>query len=195
MMNFLKNYCHITGGLAKDFGLSGFRIGICYTYNEEIRAAFSRIFGYLLQASTHTQYLLSKIFADEEWLDNFIMVTRRRLTKSYKAMVGTLKAIDVPVFEGQGTLMLWADFRKFLPENSMRGEDILWEEIFSECKWLITRGQQYLCTEPGWFRVMFTSQEWVSEELISAPFDALKERLIQWKEKRDGKLILAAPSM
>lgn len=48
MMNFLKNYCHITGGLAKDFGLSGFRIGICYTYNEEIRAAFSRIFGYLL---------------------------------------------------------------------------------------------------------------------------------------------------
>jgi aspartate/methionine/tyrosine aminotransferase len=65
MMNFLKNYCHITGGLAKDFGLSGFRIGICYTYNEEIRAAFSRIFGYLLQSSTHTQYLLSKIFADE----------------------------------------------------------------------------------------------------------------------------------
>lgn len=123
------------------------------------------------------------------------MVTRRRLTKSYKAMVGALKAIDVPVFEGQGTLMLWADFRKFLPENSFRGEDILWEEIFSECKWLITRGQQYLCTEPGWFRVMFTSQEWVSEELISAPFDALKERLIQWKEKREGKMIAAAPSM
>ena len=48
MSHFLKNYCHITGGLAKDFGLSGFRIGICYTYNEEIRAAFSRIFGYLL---------------------------------------------------------------------------------------------------------------------------------------------------
>ena len=89
--------------------------------------------------------------------------------------------------------MLWADFRNFLPEKSFRGEDILWEEMFTECKWLITRGQQYLCTEPGWFRVMFTSQEWVSEEQISAPFDALKERLIQWKEKRDAKALSCAP--
>ena len=40
---------------------------------------------------------------------------------------------------------------------------------------------------------MFTSQEWVSEETISAPFDALKERLIQWKEKRDSKCLAAAP--
>lgn len=195
MMHFLKNYCHITGGLAKDFGLSGFRIGICYTYNEEVRAAFSRIFGYLLQASTHSQYLMSKVFADEEWLENFITVIRRRLTKAYKSIVGALKAVDVPVFEGQGTLMLWADFRKFLPENSFRGEDLLWEELFTECKWLITRGQQYLCTEPGWFRVMFTSQEWVSEEQISAPFDALKERLIQWKIKRGAKYVGAAPTL
>lgn len=184
--NFLKNYCHITGGLAKDFGLSGFRIGICYTYNEELRTAFSRIFGYLLQASTHSQYLMRKVFEDEIWLENFISVVRRRLTKAYKSVTSALKAIDVPVFEGQGTLMLWADFRQFLPENSWAGEDQLWEELFTECKWLITRGQQYLCNEPGWFRVMFTSQEWHSEDKISAPFDALKERLIIWKEKRNS---------
>lgn len=81
--------------------------------------------------------------------------------------------------------MLWADFRQFLPENSWKGEDLVWEELFTECKWLITRGQQYLCTEPGWFRVMFTSQEWCGEEQISAPFEALKQRLIIWKQKRD----------
>ena len=34
--NYLKNCVHITGGLSKDFGLSGFRIGITYTLNEEI---------------------------------------------------------------------------------------------------------------------------------------------------------------
>lgn len=170
----MKNYCHITGGLAKDFGLSGFRIGICYTYNEEIRTAFSRIFGYLLQSSTHSQYLMKNVFEDEQWLENYITVVQRRLTIAYKSIVSALKAIDVPVFEGQGTLMLWADFRQFLPENSWEGEDKLWEELFTECKWLITRGQQYLCNEPGWFRVMFTSQEWHSEEKIPAPFEALK---------------------
>lgn len=131
---------------------------------------------------------MRKVFEDEEWLENYITVVRRRLTKAYKAIVSALKAIDVPVFEGQGTLMLWADFRKFLPQNNWDGEDQLWEELFTECKWLITRGQQYLCNEPGWFRVMFTSQEWHSEEQISAPFDALKERLIIWKQKRDSQL-------
>lgn len=84
---------------------------------------------------------MSKVFADEAWLEDFIGVLRRRLTKAYKSIVGALKAIDIPVFEGQGTLMLWADFRKFLPENTFHGEDLLWEEIFTECKWLITRGQ------------------------------------------------------
>lgn len=81
--------------------------------------------------------------------------------------------------------MLWADFRQFLPENSWAGEDKLWEELFTECKWLITRGQQYLCNEPGWFRVMFTSQEWHSEEKISAPFEVLQQRLVLWKQKRE----------
>lgn len=136
---------------------------------------------------------MRKVFEDEVWLENYIKVVQRRLTKAYKAIVGALTAVNVPVFEGQGTLMLWADFRDCLPEQSWKGEDALWEELFTECKWLITRGQQYLCQEPGWFRVMFTSQEWHSEEQISAPFEALKQRLIIWKQKRDTKEYAADP--
>jgi len=39
---------------------------------------------------------------------------------------------------------------------------------------------------------MFTSQEWISEEKISVPFDALKERLIKWKAIRDAKSLECA---
>ena len=81
---------HITGGLSKDFGLSGFRIGITYTYNEEIRQGFSRVYGYLLNASTHTQYLVAKIFEDEAWLEQYLAVVRKRLTLSHHAIVDAL---------------------------------------------------------------------------------------------------------
>ena len=54
---------------------------------------------------------MRKVFEDEIWLENFITVIRRRLTKAYNSICDALRAIDVPVFEGQGTLMLWADFR------------------------------------------------------------------------------------
>ena len=30
---YLENYVHITGGLSKDFGISGFRVGVIYTLN------------------------------------------------------------------------------------------------------------------------------------------------------------------
>ena len=98
--HYLKNYIHITGGLSKDFGMSGFRIGITYTCNEEIRQGFTRVYGYLLNASTHTQYLVAKVFGDEAWLERYISVVRRRITISHEAVVDALKAIDVPVFEG-----------------------------------------------------------------------------------------------
>jgi len=29
---------HIVGGLSKDFGMSGFRVGICYSKNKELMA-------------------------------------------------------------------------------------------------------------------------------------------------------------
>jgi len=114
--HYLRNYIHITGGLSKDFGLSGFRIGIVYTLNEEIQQGFSRVYGYLLNASTHTQYLVAKIFGDEAWLEKYIKLVRKRLTISNAAVVDALKAIDVPCFEGEGTLSVWADFRSYLKE-------------------------------------------------------------------------------
>jgi len=32
---------HIVGGLSKDFGMSGFRVGICYTKNKDVIKALS----------------------------------------------------------------------------------------------------------------------------------------------------------
>ena len=85
--------------------------------------------------------MVAKIFGDKAWLEKYIKLVRKRLTISNAAVVDALKAIDVPCFEGAGTLSVWADFRKYLKAQTWEAEGELWEELFNECKWLITKGE------------------------------------------------------
>jgi len=52
-LHYLENYVHIVGGLSKDFGISGFRVGIIYTRNQDIMN-ISFGFQYLHQCSHQT---------------------------------------------------------------------------------------------------------------------------------------------
>lgn len=51
---------------------------------------------------------------------------------------------------------------------------------------MIKRGREYATTEPGWFCVMLTSQDFHDEETMGAPFEELKKRLAQWKEQSEA---------
>ena len=46
------------------------------------------------------------------------------------ALKDALDAINVPMLPAQGTLMVWADFRKYLKDNSWEAELNLWMELF-----------------------------------------------------------------
>lgn len=72
LKHYLNNYVHIIGGLSKDFGVSGMRIGIIYTHNEDILAANRSVYGYLQNVSAHTQYFVQRAFEDEKWLKDFV---------------------------------------------------------------------------------------------------------------------------
>lgn len=122
-LNWLQNQIHITGGLSKDFGINGFAVGFIYTQNEDILAASRSTFGMLHQVSSHTQFLLQKILEDDKWLDNYVKMAKKRLTISKTAFKGALKAADIPLFESQGTLMGWVDFRAFLREKTWEAEN------------------------------------------------------------------------
>ena len=62
LKSYLENYVHITGGLSKDFGISGFRVGVIYSRNGDVLSASRGLFGYMHNISSHTQYLLAKTF-------------------------------------------------------------------------------------------------------------------------------------
>lgn len=111
-----------------------------YTRNQEVLNVSKGLFGYMHNISSHTQYLLAKTFEDEKWIDNYVKTYRTRLTKLHTALKNALKRADISLFESQGTMMAWADFRKLLKEPTWEAEDQLWDELFKKCKWLVTRG-------------------------------------------------------
>ena len=107
---------HIVGGLSKDFGISGFRVGIAYSKNENVIKGMAGI-GYFEGVSNVTQYVLNQVLSDEVWLASYIETNRKRIKESFELLREALAEIDVTLYESQGTLMAWADFRSCLPEN------------------------------------------------------------------------------
>jgi aspartate/methionine/tyrosine aminotransferase len=94
---------------------------------------------------------------DEKWLENYIQTYRERLSANFEMLTEALAVIDVTVYESEGTLMTWADFRSFLPKNpSEDDEKHLCEQLFEHCGLLLTPGMTCMSTEPGFFRIVYT---------------------------------------
>lgn len=60
-------------------------------------------------------------------MDNFVKSSKKRLTASRNAFKDALAAANIPLFESNGTLMGWVDFRGFLKESTWEAENELWE--------------------------------------------------------------------
>ena len=82
---------YIIGGLSKDFGVSGFRVGFCLSKNQELIKAMGGL-GYFQLASNMTQYVMTQILNDEEWLDNYVKTNRQRIYEKYLELK---EALDV----------------------------------------------------------------------------------------------------
>ena len=145
------------GGLSKDFGLSGFRVGITYTLNKDILKSSTLTYGCLNNVSSHTQYVLQKMFEDSKWIDAYVIEFQKRLTRAHKALKKALESVGIKLYPSSGTLMAWADFSKFLRKKSWEGEDKLWQELVEKCKWNVMRGREFGFTQPGHMRIMYTA--------------------------------------
>ena len=81
---------------------------------------------------------MTEILNDEKWVDNYIKTNRERIYQKFKEIKGSLELCGVSVYEPEGTLMCWADFRKFLPKNpTWEDEEKLCTRLFNDIGWLI----------------------------------------------------------
>lgn len=139
---------HGIWGLAKDFGLSGLKVGVLHTKDPEVLAA-ARGLAYFAPVSTHTQALVANLLRDGEWVTDFLAEGRRRLRESATTTMKLLSAGGIGYVEPAGGFSLWVDLRRYLTS----GEDELWQRILRRGRVNILPGGVFASPEPGWFRL------------------------------------------
>uniref|UniRef100_A0A3P9LDW1 Uncharacterized protein n=1 Tax=Oryzias latipes TaxID=8090 RepID=A0A3P9LDW1_ORYLA len=165
---------HVMWGLSKDFAMAGFRIGTLYTENRDLVQALAQLGAFHGIPGT-TQYQVAQLLQDREWISKeFLPKNRQRLKAAHTYLTGELRSMGIPFLASSAALYVWADFRKYLRESSFQEELALWRR-FLKHKVLLSCGQAFSCSTPGWFRIVFAAQQHHLQLGVKRFLEALKE--------------------
>lgn len=171
-----SDYLHLWYAMSKDFASSGLRFGILHSLNEAFIEGFSNA-NIPHMVSNHTQWMIGKLLSDNVFLKDYLPDNIKRLTKSYKLTITGLKELKIPYVPIRGSFFVWADFSKYIAEQSEEAEDRLWLDIYENTGIVLTPGKGFQHQKKGLFRIVFTA----------VPYDHLQvamERLKSYLRKR-----------
>lgn len=78
---------------------------------------------------------------DNIWLENFITNYKKSLSNQYYNVRQAFESIDVEFEEQEGTLMMYASFKRFLKDkDSFEEEYDIFISLFNDAKILLTPG-------------------------------------------------------
>jgi len=151
-----SDYLHLWYAMSKDFGMSGLRFGVAHSLNKAFMAGFGNA-NIPHMVSNLTQWVVGEMLKDQEFLSAYIPENQKKLTASYTVVTDMLDALGIPYIPASGSLFIWADFSRFLDEESPEGEHALWMEIFHKTGVLLTPGQGFQHRKAGIFRIVHTA--------------------------------------
>lgn len=152
-----RHRVHVTSSFAKDFVLSGFRTGMCFSFNPAIIQGFGSI-TYYSCVSSHTQSLLRALLQSPE-LEGVMDLSRQRLKTAYEIMTKGLTGIGVPTMKAQAGIFIMADFSAYMDKQEFAEEHVLWQKIYNDLMINVSPGQLFGCDRPGWFRMCYAFEE------------------------------------
>jgi 1-aminocyclopropane-1-carboxylate synthase len=165
ILNFAKDYrdnIHFIYGMAKDFTLSGFKVGVYYTENSKALEAMQAA-SYFHTVSTHTQKYIGNLLSNNNYLDSFIEKNNKRIKQNFERLKSELKFDILTVDSG---IFCMINLKSLLSTNTFEAELELFNNIFNEYKVSITPGQFFSCNSPGWFRACYAMNSDAIEEFI-----------------------------
>ncbi|THG05715.1 hypothetical protein TEA_021123 [Camellia sinensis var. sinensis] len=149
---------HIVYSLSKDMGFPGFRVGIVYSYNDEVVSCARKMSSFGL-VSSQTQYLLAATLSDDDFVGRFLDESSRRLECRHKIFTEGLKEMGIDCLNYNAGLFCWMDLRPLLKEPTIDAEMMLCRVIINDVKLNVSPGSSFHCTEAGWFRVCFANMD------------------------------------
>jgi len=149
-----SDFLHHWYSFSKDFGISGFRLGIVHSYHTLFIKAYEN-YNLSHSVSNHTQWLVMHMIQDTDFLDDYIRINQENLTRSYVAVVKVLKKHAIPYSPSRGGLFVWADFSDYLSENTQEAEMDFWMKMFNSIGVLFTPGHGFGHEGYGFFRIVY----------------------------------------
>ncbi|MFE0186687.1 pyridoxal phosphate-dependent aminotransferase [Streptomyces sp. NPDC058989] len=177
---------HVVWGLAKDFGLSGFRAGFVLSRSAYVRKAMRggkglKEMSWFSPLDSLKNVVVGKLFrrgADKgPWYPEQLMRTvyPERLTASYEAVKKALSKAGVPFLSNNtdnAAQFFFLDLRKYLGKVPAVADGDVWLPVFpeiddreeklrayleKEAQVQLLPGQTLFCPSPGYFRLCFTA--------------------------------------
>lgn len=151
-----SDYLHLWYAFSKDFAMSGLRVGVVHSLNEAFMTGFANT-NVPHMVSNLTQWAIAGLLKKSDFIDAYIPNNKRRLIKSYRLVIDALDKIQVPYIPSSGSFFIWADFSKYLTEDTDQGEEQLWIDIYRNAGILLTPGIGFQHQKKGLFRIVFTA--------------------------------------
>ena len=167
--NELGDDVHLMYGLSKDFGASGFRIGMLYTQNTLLLAALANL-NVFSGLSHPMQMILAEILTDDKFLDGFLDDCRATLLWSHAICVQKLEEMVVPHVGADAGISVYIDLSSLLPEQSWEGERRLARLIEQAARVVLTPGESMNERKPGHFRLCYSC---VTPEVLEIAMERL----------------------
>ncbi|KAF8033292.1 hypothetical protein BT93_D2024 [Corymbia citriodora subsp. variegata] len=174
---------HIIYSLSKDLGLPGFRVGIIYSYNDQVVNCARKMSSFGL-VSSQSQHLLASMLSDEVFVEKFLEESSRRLAKRHSRFVEGLKHEGIHCLEGNAGLFFWMDLHHLLKEPTHDAEMELWRVIIKDVKLNVSPGSSFHCMEPGFFRVCFANMD---DHTVEVALKRIKELVSKGNGSGDAK--------
>jgi aspartate/methionine/tyrosine aminotransferase len=155
---------HFVWSFSKDFALSGLRLGVLYAGSNDLCLPAAS-FNFIQVPSTITQEIVSELLSDDQWIDSYIKLNSLRLTEQYEKVKKKIKTIDqrISIRPARAGFFIWADFRLLLHDITFEEELRLFDIMFDHGVY-ISAGFNLGCSQPGWFRIIFSVKEkWLDE--------------------------------
>lgn len=179
MQTYKSPYLHLWYSISKDLGLSGFRVGMVHSYNEEFLAGYTNI-NMTHSVSNYTQWTLQQVFEDMGFMKKYLNQMQKALTESYVIVHEALQSIGIAHSPAYGSLFAWMDLGELLAAQTREAEEVIWLEIYEKAGLLLTPTNGFGHEQFGLYRMVIS---YVSPKELKVAMERLTS-FIKNKRKR-----------